>query len=186
MILILEGPTMAGKTTLAKYLIEQENFAYYKDVAFYEKSDDSAEVARAHTMSNINTVVDMLDYMSCYVDIIIDRLHLSEMVYGSIDRRNASKPFYTHIDQKLSRKHDVRLLMLTDDTESFELRNKKTMRDYNILYDIVYNESMLNKLRCKATDLDDIQKFLNINTECVIAREDYFANFSKEQYKEII
>lgn len=83
-LIIVEGPDYAGKTKLCNYLIETYRFNYWHHGVYQD-------VQQAHSECLDTILANIKDYNSNW---IIDRLHVSEEVYGNIFR---SKSAYDYI-----------------------------------------------------------------------------------------
>lgn len=89
MLVILEGPKRCGKTTVANYLVNNHNFAYFKDMPV----SNALELSKVqHDTRDINACsifaqAKLLLAMSNQgINIVVDRFHISEVVYGRIYR----------------------------------------------------------------------------------------------------
>lgn len=104
MLIICDAPDHCGKTKLCEHLIEKYRFNYYhcgvqKDIIMYH--EDVLDMA----------FFDTIKYKSNFV---IDRLHLSEEVYGSIFRDG---PQYDWKEKNkkiidMCNKHDIKYILL--------------------------------------------------------------------------
>ena len=79
-MIICEGPDHAGKTKLCQHLIERYRFNYYH-------CGVQEDIAKYHCEVLDLTYNDIMNYHNNW---IIDRLHLSEEVYGNIFRDGAA------------------------------------------------------------------------------------------------
>lgn len=86
MIIILEGPECAGKTTLAKQLLAQMG------CSIVHRSQPKTEEEKQFMM---NTYVDIIENTERDTMVIFDRCWYSEMVYGKIMRDKS----YISLDQ---------------------------------------------------------------------------------------
>ena len=75
-LIIVEGPDHAGKTKLCNYLIETYKFNYWHHGVY-------KDVRQAHSECLDTVLENIKNYNSNW---IIDRLHVSEEVYGNIFR----------------------------------------------------------------------------------------------------
>lgn len=108
MIVILEGLERTGKTTLAK-IFEERGFVNFKDRNHLR--DFSVESIAERLDSTLSTLI-ALDKKG--INIVLDRFHISEYIYSTLNRGNSSS-FFDHIwyiDEVLSHL-DTRLIYLT-------------------------------------------------------------------------
>lgn len=98
-LIIVEGPDHSGKTRLCNHLIEKYRFNYYhcgvqKNIKEYH--DDVIKLA----------FNDIKKYNSNF---IIDRMHLSEEVYGNIFRNGSSYDWKTYNNEIISKCKDLNI-----------------------------------------------------------------------------
>lgn len=112
MIVILEGPERTGKTTVAHYF-EEKGFIYFKD----------RNHIRNYKPSNIAERLDatlsfLISMDKAGVNVVLDRFHISELIYGKI-RRCATRQdteYLRYIDEILSHMN-VKLVNLTREVD---------------------------------------------------------------------
>lgn len=92
-LIILEGPDHAGKSKLAFHLIEKYRFNYYH-------CGVKPDIMQYHLKVLEAAYKDINEYDSNYV---IDRLHLSEYVYGNVFR-DGPKYDYLKLEQDIKNK----------------------------------------------------------------------------------
>lgn len=147
MILILEGPNKCGKTTLAKYLVEEYNFMYFKDYTV----NDCLELGLSDPNETITLEIcaqaRLLSMLSDFkANIVVDRFHLSEYAYGL-----AARGYLSHAieeAEKIFAHHDVRLILLTDDFAEVGKRCGKSFSKHIVEnYEKGFIKSKLDKLR---------------------------------------
>lgn len=98
MIVILEGINGVGKTTFGRYLEKEHNFIYFKDHAIKELK----YLTKYELREKIETTVTMLEALSKKdINIVVDRLHLTEFIYSKYDRRYKYEEF-EDVDRRLS------------------------------------------------------------------------------------
>ena len=108
MIVILEGLERTGKTTLAK-IFEEKGFVNFKD--HNHLRDFSVGNIAERLDSTLSTLI-ALDKKG--INIVLDRFHISEYVYSTLNRGKSSSLFdhIWYIDEVLSHL-DTRLIYLT-------------------------------------------------------------------------
>ena len=85
MIVILEGPNKCGKTTLAKHLIKNYGFAYFKDVRIENRKLTNKQ-KKSVIEHDIEAQAVLLKAISNNINLIVDRFHVTEYVYGKLNR----------------------------------------------------------------------------------------------------
>lgn len=113
-IIILEGPDCSGKTTLANELMKKyKNCVYIHNVV-------SLDIATLHISAWFNAI-----NLSDEFTVIIDRLHLSEEIYGTIFRNKVAydtKAF----DKRISKIMNVyKVLCLTDKETTLKMHSER-------------------------------------------------------------
>ena len=108
MIVILEGLERTGKSTLAK-IFEEKGFVNFKD--HNHLRDFSVENIAERLDSTLSTLIAL---NKKGINIVLDRFHISEYIYSTINRGNKSSLFkhIWYIDEVLSHL-DTRLIYLT-------------------------------------------------------------------------
>lgn len=144
MILILEGPNKCGKTTLAKYLVQKYDFQYFKDYTVNDSKDLHLENPNEIIMAEICAQARLLSSLSDKVDIVVDRFHLSEYVYGLSARGYYSEAIEEA--EKIFVGHNVKLLVLTDEIEKIYERLGRDAANIFSLYNRGFEKSKLDKL----------------------------------------
>ena len=100
-LVILEGPDHAGKSQLAFHLIEKYRFNYYH-------CGVKPDIMQYHLKVLEAAYKDINEYNSNYV---IDRLHLSEFVYGNVFRKGP-KYDYKVLEQDIKNKFKKYILIV--------------------------------------------------------------------------
>lgn len=145
MILILEGPNKCGKTTLAKYLVEQHHFLYFKDYTVNDSKDLMLDDPNEIITSEICAQARLLSALSDQgVDIVVDRFHLSEYAYGLVARGYLS--YAIKEAENVFEGHDVRLIVLSDNLNKVNERSGKNEFDILEMYISGFALSKLKKL----------------------------------------
>lgn len=118
MILILEGVSGSGKTSLAK-ILKRYGFAYFKDNFIAKRLDPMLlnEKKKDYIEARLEAQAAMVKAMAnADVNVILDRFHLSEWVYGYVER-GYSADYVWSIDEALAETGDVRQIILTRNTK---------------------------------------------------------------------
>lgn len=114
MIIIVEGIDRVGKTTLVNKIAEECRIkpfidSYLKFTYYDEKVEDFVEVEgnRNNIVANtekINSLVNFFEQFSDNIgNVLLDRFHLSEVVYGISDRDYVSLEAFDMIDKRLAK-----------------------------------------------------------------------------------
>lgn len=89
MLVILEGPKRCGKTTVANYLVDNHRFVYFKDMPVgnaLELSNVQHDTRDINACSIFAQAKLLLAMSNQGINIVVDRFHISEVVYGRIYR----------------------------------------------------------------------------------------------------
>ena len=144
MILILEGPNKCGKTTLAKYLVQKYDFRYFKDYTVNDCLEFGLDDPNETITLEICAQARLLSSLSYNTNIVVDRFHLSEYVYGLSARGYYSEAIEEA--EKIFVGHNVKLLVLTDEIEKIYERLGRDAANIFSLYNRGFEKSRLNKL----------------------------------------
>lgn len=145
MIYILEGPNGAGKTTLAKYIVANYDMAYHKDIA-KDLSLLPVEYRALATKEAILAQARVFVSIANKCNIIVDRFHMTEYVYGTSVRRY-SVNYMPEVELLLScAGKDIMLVYLTDTT--MNLMQRAGIDNPGVIgtYRYSYEKSNLNKV----------------------------------------
>lgn len=115
LIVVVEGLEMTGKTTLCKEF-EKRGFVYFKDFNRINKHN------RIGMESRLDTTLTFLQNLSenC-INVVVDRLHLSEYAYGSTFR-NGQSMNVDYIDNSISKLNSVLIYCKDSDFEEYKKR----------------------------------------------------------------
>lgn len=140
-LIILEGPDYAGKSKLAFHLIDKYKFNYYHCIV-------QPDILKYH-LDVLNVALnDINKYSSNYV---IDRLHLSEYVYGSIFR-NGPQYDYKKLNNYIENKfNNYKLIICLPPKDIVINGHKQRLKENNEMFSTVdkvydmYNNIVNNK-----------------------------------------
>ena len=141
LIVVVEGLERTGKTTLCKEF-EKRGFVYFKDFNRINKH------LCAGMESRLDTTLTFLQNLSENgVNVVVDRLHLSEYAYGKTFRKGYSANV-NYIDNAISKLNSVLILCKFDNDvvnslfEEIELfANKDNLYESNMLKFLVLDKS---------------------------------------------
>ena len=115
LIVVVEGLERTGKTTLCKEF-EKRGFVYFKDFNRINKH------LCAGMESRLDTTLTFLQNLSENgVNVVVDRLHLSEYAYGKIFRKGHSSNV-DYIDNAISKLNSVLIYCKDNDFEEYKNR----------------------------------------------------------------
>ena len=115
LIVVVEGLERTGKTTLCKEF-EERGFVYFKDFNRINKH------LCAGMESRLDTTLTFLQNLSENgVNVVVDRLHLSEYAYGKIFRKGYSMNV-DYIDNAISKLNSVLIYCKDNDFEEYKNR----------------------------------------------------------------
>lgn len=115
LIVVVEGLERTGKTTLCKEF-EKRGFVYFKDFNRINKHN------RIGMESRLDTTLTFLQNLSENgVNVVVDRLHLSEYAYGRTFRNGQSMNI-DYIDNAISKLNSVLILCKSDNDEEYKNR----------------------------------------------------------------
>ena len=138
MIILLEGPDCAGKTTLARHIEKKFGFSYFKESLSYQERLSFGYDSFVHYEDTIKQIRDYIKNQKKYV--VCDRFHLGEIV-NPIIRKDGRRPL-THFEIKQLEKDFLRdscLLISCLPPISF-MKEKYATRGEDVasVYDIQY------------------------------------------------
>lgn len=115
LIVVVEGLERTGKTTLCKEF-EERGFVYFKDFNRINKHLCSGMESRLDT-----TLTFLQNLSENGVNVVVDRLHLSEYAYGKIFRKGYSANV-DYIDNAISKLNSVLIYCKDSDFEEYKNR----------------------------------------------------------------
>ena len=115
LIVVVEGLERTGKTTLCKEF-EKRGFVYFKDFNRINKHICCGMESRLDT-----TLTFLQNLSENGVNVVVDRLHLSEYAYGKIFRKGYSMNV-DYIDNAISKLNSVLILCKFDNDEEYKNR----------------------------------------------------------------
>ena len=161
MIVIVEGIDRVGKTTLCRKL-EAQGFLYLKDAfnfrikdSFDSGSDefDNYDFAN-YSLGKLDTSIQLLKQLSKERNIVFDRLHLTEIVYGTLERKIELGRLW-YIDRLVAALNPILVFVQPDDISSASTRAGKDLYDHNIKFEKVVSFSEIKKkIVCDFNNLD--------------------------------
>ena len=120
LIVVVEGLERTGKTTLCKEF-EERGFVYFKDFNRINKHICCGMESRLDT-----TLTFLQNLSENGVNVVVDRLHLSEYAYGKIFRKGHSMNV-DYIDNAISKLNSV-LILCKVDNDFEEYKNRMLLK----------------------------------------------------------
>lgn len=153
-VIIIEGIDRVGKTTLALKLKKELNAKILKDATI------DGRLTKEIVSEKINTTVNLLTLWPKNDILIVDRFHLSELVYGYLDRRY-NNLHMLNVDEMLS-KLDVKLVLVNPtDVEKSSKEHGSDLSIHDKLFRQFYNDSKIKKKKqCDYNSLDETVEWL--------------------------
>lgn len=117
LIVVVEGLERTGKTTLCKEF-EKRGFVYFKDFNRINYHDVTSLEGRLDT-----TLTFLQNLSENGVNVVVDRLHLSEYSYGNALRKlGGASRNVDYIDNAISKLNSVLILCKSDNDEEYKNR----------------------------------------------------------------
>lgn len=158
MIVIVEGIDRVGKTTLCNMLHSKFGFINFKD--------DWNIVSLIHPLANficigkLDTAISLLRMLDKQgFNVVIDRFHLTELVYGAIERRQFSTDEILQIDNELALMNTMLVYVKSTDIEDTNTRANKDLSKHDLMFDELVQSSCIHKKY--TTDFDDFTSALH-------------------------
>ena len=145
MIYIVEGSNKVGKTTGIEQILKRDDSR--KKITINNRYvNDMMEDRRHDSAISAYSMLDFIKELSIVedLDVYIDRFHLSELVYGKLNRKYTNHSMYT-IDEHLSKINNLKLVLITCNDYS-HVEDKMKVSEYlevqtNMKF--AFNESMI-------------------------------------------
>lgn len=173
MIVIVEGIDRVGKTTLCKKL-QEKGFVILKDRGLGLFENDKQEVKASCSLAKIDSTLGFIEQLHNQgVNVVVDRLHLTELVYGKATR---GRLVYDEDVEELEREFFEKvgsnavlvLVTPTIEKEAFE-RSGEDQSKHVSLFKSYFKTSPMRKIRTNFDTLDKTVKRIismsNFNVE---------------------
>lgn len=158
MIVIVEGIDRVGKSTLVDRIQKATGFTVY-----HNNTDFKLE-----QMDNDNETDKMLKMLQIYnvgkPGIIFDRFHWTDFVYGCLQRNYSFTKALENkdkIETQLRIQKAVIVLVKPTDIGESSLQHGTSLARHEQLFELLFNESKLNKLTCTYDTIYDAQKWVH-------------------------
>lgn len=158
MVIIIEGIDRVGKTTLCKRLSETLNIPIYKHVGEFKYSK----------MDNENETDKMLQIIEiCKLSnsfIIFDRFHLTDFVYGVLEREYDSHKAENNKNEIEEKLNEIGAILIVVNPTSIVKSSKEHGKDlmmHNQLFKTLFSLAKIkNKIECDYTSFDEVEEFI--------------------------
>lgn len=185
MIVVIEGIDRVGKTTLAKKL-EEKGFVYLKDEFVIPQLYTDAQRFKDYSIGKCDSFVAIAKLLqSKGKSVVIDRLHLTEIVYGVCERGgNVHDEAIWAIDKALDELGAYLCYVVPSDIElSNELHGEEQSKKAK-LFDSFVKLTSMKLMTCDFKSIDIIADYFNaVRVEKANGYDIYFASpfFNPEQ-----
>ena len=152
MIIIIEGIDRVGKTTLANMIAKKFNYPIFKDHPVTDAKFSNENV----NIEKINVLISLME-SGALPNIILDRGHFTEFVYGYIDR-HYTNDFLDIFDERLSKlKNLILIYVKPEDIERSSREHGLDLTRHNILMNTCVNNSKIkNIIKTSYSDLNNV------------------------------
>lgn len=158
MIIIVEGIDRVGKTTLVDKLKDATNFPVFKhDGSLFDYS-------KMDNMNETDKMVQLLEFgkLMGQPSVIFDRFHVSDFVYGSIERSYDLKEAecnFNRIEDTMKELGVILILVNPTDIEWSSEKHGKDLTLHQASFEaMVEKSSIKKKFMCNFTTLDEVVK----------------------------
>lgn len=169
MLVIVEGIDRVGKTTLCNEINKETNFKIFKYNSLIENKDKTNK----YETDKLLLTLEVCKISNPYI--IFDRFHLTDFVYGVLQRNYKLKEAYENFEilEKALEKFDNKVVLILVEPVDVERSSKEhgsDLRKHAQLFEALFNESKIkNKIKCNYNTLDEAIKFVkeNVNKQCI-------------------
>ena len=168
MIIIVEGIDRVGKTTLVNKLNDKlKNVIKLKDYNVCSK-DYTDEDFSQFSLGKLDTSVAFLKQLSEQgFNIIIDRLHLTEITYGLIDRKVTESEKIAQLDTILSGLNAILITVMPTDIKWSNAQAEKDLTKHLEAFIMLHDCSEIEKYTTNFHELDKTVEII-LNRVCAI------------------
>lgn len=158
-LIIVEGIDRVGKTTLVNKLSSELNAITIKDewLCF----DRASEYVASEKLETMMSILKSLDESNYDMTIVLDRFHITEYVYGLIERGYANKRSL-EIDKMLANFKNVILVYVrpADIYMSSVMHGKSLKKNEDLMSSLVELSEINKKVKCSWNTLDEAVKHI--------------------------
>lgn len=159
LIIVVEGLERTGKTTLCKEF-EKRGFVYFKDFNRINYHDVTSLEGRLDT-----TLTFLQNLSENGVNVVVDRLHISEYSYSNVLRKLGAKNI-DYVDNAISKLNSVLILCKSDNDEEYKNRmllkyTDKQIEELSNRFEYYFDKSEIkNKFEYNFVQYD-VSKYVN-------------------------
>lgn len=168
MIFIVEGIDRVGKTTLVNKITKEcnevkhfldsfINFSYYD---FNTTNHVAVKADRKDVIANTEKMNSLVNFFEQFSDeignILIDRFHLSEFVYGLADRNYLSLEAFEFIDERLSNLDTVIIYVEPKDLEWSSQQHGSSLSRHLDIFENVIKKTKCEVIKCNFDTFDEV------------------------------
>lgn len=161
MIIVLEGIDRVGKTTLRNHIIKEYGYGSfisdYKYVYGKKKFDAGTNEIRLH---ELDTIMNLIEGGSIS-NLVLDRYHISELVYGETRRKEIYKGEMYDLDCRLALQDS--LLIHIEPTDIFEssVKHGSDLSDEYHLFKQYFESSKMEKVKVNYNNMkEEVSKWI--------------------------
>lgn len=165
MVIIVEGIDRVGKTTLVEKMCKEFGYQRFRDDFRYMPQDAPYANQRVNT-EKINTLMNLIE-QGLVDNVVLDRFHFTEYVYGLCDRGYVNYDDMVDIDKRLGRLENIALVWVhSTDIERSSREHGKDLSEHESQMCKLYERSEIeNKAVAVYGGFDEIIEELK---KCVI------------------
>lgn len=146
-IIIVEGIDRVGKTTLINMIAKEFGYSIMHGIP-YEGRKRTKEIGAE---AGYATLSALKLFKNDYV--IIDRFHLSELVYGLVDRGYCNNEMH-NIDAMLSELNSLLICVRPTNIKKSSEKHGSDLSHHKLLFDFYFENSKMNKICTNFEELD--------------------------------
>lgn len=155
-IIIIEGIDRVGKTTLAKMIAEEYGYKIFNSVNNNEEYRKTSICKSIETEKIYSAISVLKSIENSNYKIIFDRFHLSELVYGMLERNYINEKML-EIDKILAEMQSMLIYVKPIDISESIRKHKSDLTSHNFLFKIFY---ILSSIKKEQVDYNSIKNFV--------------------------
>lgn len=164
-LIIVEGIDRVGKTTLVNKLVDELGYKKYVQLGNIERFNNFRKIQNKEiirlaetrviysTLSVINSLIDK------DINLVIDRFHLSELVYGAVERDYLNYEMF-EVDKLLAKLKAVLIYVKPTDIVKSSEEHGAYLYDHYALYEDVMTQTHIDSIRCNYDTLDEVVELI--------------------------
>lgn len=160
LLIIVEGIDRVGKTTTCNKIKETFGFEIFKENNKNKINEESIMFSNYGSMQSIINC-----YKSFGKNVILDRFHLSEFIYGTLQRnydKELSKRIFEDIDRNISEIEDAIMIYIKPtDIEKSSQMHGKSLHEHDKLFDSLFEKSKIKKIIVNFNTLENALNYID-------------------------